>query len=269
MATAFVASIAANVSSKTFLQGIVEFSDAISGGEPWKVQQWATNIAGSFVPNAIRQLNPDDTLRETRGIWDEITGRSPWSGNLEPKRNIFGEPILRAPGGYLNRNINPFTLSHKSKLPQTVADQLVELGRAMPMPAEKVLGGLVDLTDRSKWAQGADKERQSQSPYDRMLEIMANPGKNMPSLKQALTTLVNKKEWKDISDGTSAQPGGEKYRLAASIIGTYHDIAYARVKSEYPALSKELASEDAEKAAAVMGGEDAVAAVRKIFQPQH
>lgn len=268
MATAFVAAIAANVSSKTFLQGIVDFADAISGGESWKVQHWVTNIAGSFVPNAIRQLNPDDTLRETRGLWDEIQGRSPWSGNLEPKRNLFGEPVLRAPGGYLNRNINPFTLSHHSKLDPSVADQLVELGRAMPMPAEKKKDGQVDLTSRSQWAEGAAPERQNQSPYDRMLEIMANPGDGKPSLKEALTKLVTRPEWKKITDGTAAQPGGMKYKLAAGIIGVYQDIAYARVKSEYPKLQKELSTEDAEKAAAAMGGEDMVGAVRRIFQPQ-
>jgi hypothetical protein len=188
MATAFIASIAANVSSKTFLQGMVEFMDGLSGGEPFKVQTFLTNMATSFIPNIIRQTNPDDTVRETRGIFDEIVSRTPWSAGLEPQRNIFGEPVLRAPG-YFNRTLNPFTVTQKSDDP-TVADQLVSLGRGMTMPAEERLGGAVRLTDRTKWSEGAAPERQNQSPYDRMLEIMANPGNGTPSLKQAMTKLV-------------------------------------------------------------------------------
>jgi hypothetical protein len=155
MATAFIASIAANVSSKTFLQGMVEFMDGLSGGEPFKVQTFLTNMATSFIPNIIRQTNPDDTVRETRGIFDEIVSRTPWSAGLEPKRNIFGEPVLRAPG-YLNRTLNPFTVTQKSDDP-TVADQLVSLGRGMTMPAEERLGGAVRLTDRTKWSEGASR----------------------------------------------------------------------------------------------------------------
>jgi hypothetical protein len=268
MAAAFIASIAANVSSKTMLQGLVEFADALAGGEPFKVETFATNMIGSFVPNALRQLGSDDTLRETRGIIDEIIGRSPWSGNLEPRRNLFGEPVLRAPG-YANRSLNPFTIVDKSMDP-TVADELVALGRAMTMPAEQRLGGQVDMTNRSKWYNPAntDKARANQSPYDRMLEIMANPGDGIPSLKESLTKLVMSDEWDQISDGTAAQPGGMKYKLAATVIGKYQDMALARVQGEYPELAKELATEDAEKAAAAMQGEDGAAAVRRLFQPQ-
>jgi hypothetical protein len=266
MATAFIASIAANVSSKTFLQGMVEFMDGLSGGEPFKVQTFLTNMATSFIPNIIRQTNPDDTVRETRGIFDEIVSRTPWSAGLEPKRNLFGEPVLRAPG-YINRTLNPFTVTQKSDDP-TVADQLVSLGRGMTMPAEERLGGAVRLTDRTKWSEGAAPERQNQSPYDRMLEIMANPGNGTPSLKQAMTKLVTSKPWGKISDGTAAQPGGEKYKLAATIIGQYQDIALARVKGEYPALQRALSTEDAQRAAAALQGEAGVAAVQKLFQPR-
>lgn len=268
MATAFIASIAANVSSKTFLQGVVEFMDGMAGGEPFKVQNFITNMATSFIPNVIRQTNPDDTVRETRGVFDEIVGRTPWSAGLEPQRNLFGEPVLRAPG-YLNRTFNPFTVTQKSDDP-TVADELVALGRAMTMPAEERLGGAVNLTDREKWfnPKTTAAERGNQSPYDRMLEIMANPGNGVPSLKDVLSRTIKSDAWANISDGTAAQPGGEKYKIASQIVGQYQDMALARVKGEYPELARALATEDAERAAAALQGEAGVAAVRSLFQPK-
>lgn len=268
MATSFIASIAANVSSKTFLQGVVEFMDGMAGGDQVKVQNFIVNMGASFIPNFIRQTNPDDTIRETRGVWEELVARTPWSAGLEPQRNLFGEPVLRAPG-YLNRSFNPFTLSSKPSEP-TVADELVSLGRAMTMPAEERLGGAVRLTDRTKWynKDNTDEARQNQSPYDRMLELMANPGNGIPSLKEALTQLVESPAWTKISDGTAAQPGGEKYKLASDLIGTYQNTAYARIKGEYPELGKALATEDAQRAAAALQGEAGVAAVQKLFQPQ-
>jgi hypothetical protein len=83
-----------------------------------------------------------------------------------------------------------------------------------------------------------------------------------------MTKLVTSKPWLKISDGTAAQPGGEKYKLAATIIGQYQDIALARVKGEYPALQRALSTEDAQRAAAALQGEAGVAAVQKLFQPK-
>src|SRR5207253_316823 len=109
MTSAILASIMSNVSSKTFMQGVTEFADAMSSGRGDVVQKLLKTEAGSFVPNVLRQTNPDDVVRETRSMMDEMMSRVPgFSTQLEPRRNLFGEKVLLPPG-YANRAMNPFT----------------------------------------------------------------------------------------------------------------------------------------------------------------
>ncbi len=230
---ATMASITANVSSKTFMQGITEFMDAVSSGRADITESFMQNMVGSFIPNVLRQSNPDDTLRETRTMLDEISARLPgFSEGLEPRRNIFGEKVMKAPG-YLNQAINPFTVS--APIDQDIADELVTLGRAFTMPAEKRVGGLVDLTDRETF-----KERGGQSPYDRMLEIMASPGDGRASLKQAMEKLIRSPAYQKAPAEDAQGPGGLRHKMAADLLFAYQQQAFSRVLKEYPTLKEAM-----------------------------
>jgi hypothetical protein len=55
-----VAAVMSNVTSKTFMQGVSGFLDALSSGRGDLVENFFTSSAGSFVPNAFRQLDPSD-----------------------------------------------------------------------------------------------------------------------------------------------------------------------------------------------------------------
>jgi hypothetical protein len=228
IAAAITASIMANMSSKAFMQGATEFMDAMSSGRGDVVENLLSSTATSFVPNILRQTNPDDTIHETRGMLDEFMARVPgFSNMLEPRRNMFGEKVLLPPG-YVNRSLNPFTVMEKGDAPQDVADQLILLGRAFNMPSETLANGLINLTDK-----GLD-DKGKQSPYDRMLEIMSKPPNGMPSLRQRLEALVQTDGYKNASVDQYVNVGGMKFRMANTIVQAYQAMAWAEVLKEYP-----------------------------------
>lgn len=225
-ASKFMAAIAANLTSKTFLSSLADTFDAMHSGDPNKWSRLLNNEAGSLIPAALRQVDGDDEFGEVRGFVDAMKSRVPGlSETLEPRRNILGEPVMKAPG-YLNYALNPFTLSPGGRV-DPVQDQLVQLGRGMSMPRTTVNG--VDLTDRDRWKPTSGKH---QSPYDRLLELIGDP-QSGPSLRQNLTELISSDGWKTYSDE-------RRQLMVQTAIQTAQIVAMQQVKAEYPALAKAL-----------------------------
>lgn len=240
-----IAAMMSSVSSKTFLLGMTEFFDAAASGEGWRVERLTTSLAGSFLPNLMRQTNPDPVWRETRGFVDELAARTyGWSETLEPRRNLFGEVMVKPPG-YFGRTFNPFASMDPPS--DAVANELLTLGEAMPMPPEKLQEYGIDLTDRTAWDNGT-----GQSPYDRMMELMGKPHHGK-SLREALTDRVQSEAWQTASSGTTAFPGGKKLMIAREVIQAYHERAFSSMLKEYPALKDSMQQGRRNKAAALRG----------------
>src|SRR5690606_3685179 len=202
------------------------------------------------IPNLARQMNPDPVWREARSILEEAQSRIPWmSEGLEPRRNIFGEPVMRPPG-YANRAFNPFTVM-KAPKDDDVAQALVDLGRAFPMPRPTREGGRIDLSDRRAFDNGT-----GQSPYDRMLQLMAEPPGNLPPLRQAMEALVKSKAWQNASAGSEAYPGGARWMLANDLISRYQNMAEKQVLKEYPRLREAIVGERTLKRQSILGALD-------------
>jgi hypothetical protein len=239
LAAAWAAAIATNVTNQTFMQGLSDALDAFSHGDPHQMQRLFSNTAGSFVPNVLRQMNPDDALRETRGMVDELRARVPGlSTDLEPRRNIFGEPIMKPPG-YANQTLNPFTYMSDPG-DHNVQQELLKLGKAMAMPSP--MRGNIDLTDRSAFSDGKNK----QSPYDRWLELVSKSG-----ARAEMTKKINSPEWAHYSDGTEMYPGGRKFDVASVILTKHQDRAWKQVLDEYPKLKQAVVGQTKDKAAAL------------------
>jgi hypothetical protein len=260
MSAAIIASIMSNVSSKTFMQGVTEFSDAMSSGRGDVVAKMLRTEAGSFVPNILRQTNPDDTIRETRGMLDELMARVPgMSTTLEPRRNLFGEKVMLPPG-YANRAMNPFTFMDKPK-DANVADELIKLGRAFSMPSTSKNGGLLDLTDRKLYDNGT-----GQSPYDFMLEQMSKPANGMPSLRTRMEQLVQSDAYKKASDDEYINVGGEKWNIANRLVQAYQNVAWAQTLKAYPKLQTAMRQAYELQGASLSGGSAAVDSVMQKYE---
>jgi len=226
---AVVAATMASVSSKSFMQGVADFLDAMASNDGDTVKALMSSSAGSFIPNALRQLDSNDAIMETRSITDEMMARVPgFSEMLEPRRNALGERVLRPPG-YFNRNMNPFTLAPGAdeKDPLFILSELGQrLGnRTVPMPETMWEGGEIDATDRKVHDNGTN-----QSPYDRALQLLLPPEEGgRLNLKGRLRDLMS-------SPGWSHMTPEEQFNVAEDLILSMQQTAREMTKAEYPTL---------------------------------
>jgi hypothetical protein len=181
---------------------------------------------------------------------EELMARIPgMSESLEPRRNLLGEKIMLAPH-VANRAFNPLTMAPGVK-PNEVLDEMVSLGKAFTMPSDTWENGKIDLRDRSLFTDGP---RKGQSPYDRMLEVMASPPNGRPALRVKLEELVKSDRYQRASDG----PDGMKYKLAATVINAYKEMAKGVVMREYPSLRQAMRQANQVEAARLLRGEQGV-----------
>jgi hypothetical protein len=228
--TVGAASVAASVTSKSFMQGFSDFFDAVSSGRPGDMENLLSNTAGSFIPNIIRKVDPNPYVMESRGFVDEMMARVPgFSDNLETRRNVLGEKVLRPPGflGGVDNAVNPFTVSGKVESPN-VLNELGKLGKAIPMPQETMKNGTIDLRDRNLFDDRKRPDGQNQSPYDRWLEIIGENG-----LRKDLTELVQSEDYQSVSDE-------DKLSMATWVVKTAHEQAFGKLIEEYPQLQQAL-----------------------------
>jgi hypothetical protein len=263
-AGAMVTAFASNFVNKSFMQGVSSLLSALHG-DVTAGAALIENTVGSFVPAIARSLNPDPLMHETRTMVDEVLGRLPgFSTHLEPRRNLMGEVMMRPPGiaSYINHALNPLVTMDAPK-DTDVLQQLVQLGRGMAMPKTTV--GNLDITDRDKWDNGNKKH---QSPYDRALELCNTAYDGQPKMRDDLIALMKSKDWKEASSGSSMEPGGLRWQLAANIVTSHQQRAWAKValdiNAEYPKLHTELLRQKLISRAALTGGQQAADSVAKL-----
>jgi hypothetical protein len=218
----------------------------------------------------LKSANTDPYFREVHSMVDEIASRVPgWSATLEPRRNLFGEPVLKAPGAsgaaqWANASINPFTVSAPQDMDK-IGQELVSLGKAMPMPSSTAANGRIDLTDRDAYDNGNGKH---QSPYDRMLELVGHPTKDsgLPPLREMVRKVMADPEWKGMSPGNIDYPGGTRFRVIAQIVSEYQQYAMMQVGQEYPKLQKALIMENAAEATSFMSDQTQASSILTDLQ---
>ena len=110
---AVVAGVANNTMSKTFLQGVADFSEAMADPKRY-MTQFLTSTGTALIPYSsfrrqAAQMD-DPVLREAWTLTDKIStssGIPGWSEKAPPRRDVFGEPMYRK-GGSLLGVMSPF-----------------------------------------------------------------------------------------------------------------------------------------------------------------
>jgi transcriptional regulator with XRE-family HTH domain len=151
-----VGSIIHNLGSKTWLQGVTDLTtalDEMAKGQPGSGERYLQHFIAAWIPapvgQAARAIDPvqratsDDLLQ---GTIDTVKSRIPFaSETLMPRRDMFGEPIVRGTtGSGVGDFFNPvYTSQHKSDpVLKAIADSGVTIG-----PINRNVGG-VKLNDK-------------------------------------------------------------------------------------------------------------------------
>ena len=144
-----------NLASKTYLKGLIDFSDAVlnSHGDSGKAEKWITSFTSSFIPNFMNQTNRihvDDEIKQINEFADNFKRRVYGaSGGVTAKRNpLTGEKLHYTQGlmgGYLQvfgKDIN------ESMVEKEIYDSGSEL-KDLPEKASMHFGRRMGSTDLS------------------------------------------------------------------------------------------------------------------------
>lgn len=223
--------VAKNVTSKTYLTGLSEVVDVLTDPER-NAQTWFERRAGSYVPNYLRQTNDDKTLREVRSVVDSIRSRVPGeSRQLDPKRNLLGDPITLPPGWALG-DLSPFYQTTGTS--DAVKQELADLSYGFQMPSEKVYGGF-DLAQ-------IKHPKTGHTAYDRMVELTGEVKLGGRTLKEALDDLISSEQYQALPRGSALGDEFESGRipLIRSFLRAYRKAALHKTLQELPDLKQAL-----------------------------
>ena len=120
------ASIAKNLTSKTWLKGLSDTFEML--GDPDRYgQRWVNGYLGTVVPAAVAQWArvEEPMLKDVRTELDAIMARTPWTNeNVQNQITIFGEPVVLE-GGVGPDIISPIWTSRVKDNP--VAEEMLRL----------------------------------------------------------------------------------------------------------------------------------------------
>lgn len=205
-------------------------------GDP--VQRIRDDLATRAIPmsalsRALAQ-GTDPVIRETRGMVDKIRAAVPGlSHTVPPKRNVFGEPILRTPnnteavldqaGNFANVLFNPMTIS--TSVPDDVHEELLSLGKGFQLPSETIPGTDVSLVDIDL------RNERGQTPYDRMMEIVGEG-----NLMNRVTRKIRSASYQNKQGDNPIERGGIRWKILNGIINGAHQRALKQTLDEFPEL---------------------------------
>ena len=259
-----VATIAASLLSYTSDQGFVgnmsEMFDTIITGDANSIQTFVEKTAiGMAVPQAISQFTGwDDNMREADGFMENLYKALPGlSERLPPQRNIFREPVFKAPGA-IDRTFNPFTMVGPTDNETALA--LFRVGRQMSLPGTTKFNGRVDLEDIDRWG-----EVDGMSPYEFWQERSAKPRFSRRTLKAELTKLVRSDRWRKMPEGSEEWPGGPRYVAAARIVKRFQDMGEQEMFKAFPTIRRTLQQESVLKRMGTVGGRKATDKLQDRF----
>ena len=245
VAMATATALAANLTNKSYAKGLADFTNAItSPGEA--LENWAKGLATRFVPNVIRDVENivDPTFSEVRGIHDAMIAKIPYlASDLEPRRNILGEPIERAKklGEWdsgsdwprLGRLPSAFSIVQVGQGSDALKSELASLEYAFSMPGSK--RGGYDMFDI--------KASNGQSSYDRWLENTGKIRLGNKTLRQALEAKIASPAYQRLSaDSMNGEPSARASEIG-TVIQRYRRAALLQTQREIPELNQAVLGE--------------------------
>lgn len=230
-AAAATMAVANLLNSRSYLKGMVDALDVLSGGQGQdgidKMTRIMNQRAASYVPNFARMGVVDTELKEIRSMMDALMAKTPGlSQSVPAKRNYFGNKVM-SPVGWPWHAILPSKQSTESTDPATL-----ELARLSDGPAqahfsvpEKRIGTLY-LTKYTN--------KDGVTAFDRMMEKLSETDFN-----EKMNALVTSPSYLAGNDGNGYYPGS-KVQDIKRLESKYHKLALKETLKEFQDQAGEL-----------------------------
>jgi hypothetical protein len=206
--------VAKQVGDKTYLMNLRQFLEAVTDPDA-KAEKFVGRLAGNLVPFAslLKQSNPDDYLREARGIADSILATTPGlSDKLPPRYDAFGDPIS------VRRGLS--TTDEAIIVERELTRMGMETGKGIAPPPPNQKGA--DLRDIT-----LEDGRNAYAVYQ---EYAGHPPSG-PSLKASLAKVIKSPAYQKAPDGDSGTKG-TRQAILRDIVGKYREAAMKRLLRE-------------------------------------
>lgn len=172
-----------NLTSKTYLQTLTEAFAAVSDKTPGRMERFFSRFVAGNVPfqslagTVERITDPirSDTKADgfVRGIVNEIRAKTPGlSEALPPMRDLYGEPIVSAPGmnGALQGLWTGFIPVERSVINDPVRVAVYESGAAVSMPRREIMNVELSPEQYSRYV-----ELQGKLAYEELKQLTQSP----------------------------------------------------------------------------------------------
>lgn len=221
-----------NSVNKTFTQGVYDFMSILVGNKDYEREAALRNMIASFVPSAINQTNGDDVMREARSMTDAILAKTGKYNQVDPKRNVLGEPIVRRLPKY-----DPLGLTVEDRREtDTVLEEVTRVAimnqTVADNPAKRIAGpNRIDLT--------TIKYSETQTLYDRWVELTGETKIAGKTLRETLEKTMASRAYRVAPDGFIGATSGTKGTIVGKIITSFRK----KAQSEIPELVELIKSE--------------------------
>ena len=207
--------LAKQFTSKSYLLGATQTMEFLMDPET----RWGAvggNMAASFIPYsaAMRQLNPDDYLREARTMTDKLMATVPGLSETVPARyDAWGEPI---------RTRNGLWSSDDAELLDTEMQRLALESGGVPVRVNPNVAG-VDLREVTM--------SDGKNAYEEYQRLSGKPTPRAKPLKAIITKFIQSETYRKAPDGDSSTRG-TKLWLLFNYTSKYRTAALKKIKAD-------------------------------------
>lgn len=235
LAVAGALSVAQNVTSKTYLQGLSNMFEAMANPKT-EGEAVARSYAGSVVPAGVAAIDrmTDPYQRTVYSMMDAIKARTPgWSETLPPRRDVWGDPIEHASDmGKAYDLLSPFATRKPADSP--IDKEIVKQGFNVNLPQSNASfgqGAMIDL-------------RKDPALYSRYVELAGNGYKDPAwglGAKDLLNQIVSGNHpLSSVYNMKSDGPQGGKAAMVHGLINQYREGARQQLLQENPKLQSQV-----------------------------
>lgn len=217
-----------NIGNKTYLTGITNFSNAVSDPDRYASNMFNQLVGGGVPFSALQsQINQmimeeDPSIKEARTLMDSINQRLIGrSGQVPPRRNVFGEPVKRPEllGGF-------YPISYSETSSDVVNQELASLGHGFSPPSPRK--GAVDLL--------SVETDSGQQAYDRWVQLHGEVRLNGITLRSRLERLMQSGRYQRASSDVGDEYDSPRVQMIRNVISKYRAAAYRQLLKESEVL---------------------------------